>query len=128
MPKPAAAPRTPSATAKEFVPDWQVVVGLKRTRLDEIAAEMLSASKLKKDAEARIKELQAEGAKLLIKADVKSVLVNGARVTRIDGVSSKLNKQKLTQAHGMKVLDWLEEATDRTPWTSLKVTPPGEEE
>lgn len=124
-------PEPKSQRTKEFVPDWQVIAGLKRTKLDEIVKATLELQQQAKQIEAQLAELKAEGAKLLIKADVKTVLVNGARATRVDGLSSRLDKEKLAKDHGVKVLQWLEDATVRTPWTSFKITPPkaeGDEE
>ncbi len=121
-------PKTATATGEHTaeVPDYSVVKGLSEQIVD-VTREYLDLTTQRKAIELRLGELKDTGARLLIKARVKSVMVNGNRVTRTEGSSSRLDKKILVEKHGSKVLTWLEEATVRTPWTSLKVTPPSEE-
>jgi hypothetical protein len=109
-------------------PEWDQIVGLRKTKIADLvrrAAEILyREAELKKE----YAELRDTIIPMLIKAGVKSTMVEGVRTTRVDGHSSKLNKQKLVAKHGTKVLDWLKECTDKTPTTGLKLTLPGDNE
>lgn len=114
--------------SEEIVPDYTVIAGLKNTNLADIANQINAKNLEMKTLKAEVDDLKAAGLKLVIKAHVKSVMVEGLRVTKIDGTSVKLNKKKLAAKYGTKVLAWLEYATDRTSYTSLKVTAPKEAE
>lgn len=111
-----------AAAADETVPDYTVIVGLKNSNIAEIAEQINEKQVEAKKLKGEIDELKQAGLKLVLKSGVKSVMVDGLRVTRADGSSSKLDKKKLAGKYGTKVLAWLEWATVKTPHTTLKVT------
>jgi hypothetical protein len=106
------------------VPDYTTIVGLKRTKIAELVNEFNRIRKEIKLLETRKKDLAADGAKILIKASVKSVMVDGLRTTVIAGVSKRISGKKLYELGVSEKL--IAKATSETPWTSLKVTEPGE--
>src|SRR5467141_2022265 len=120
----AQAERRTAPEPEEVVPDYSVIVGLSRSKLPELIDEHVSLTKQKKEIEARLDILKTEGEKLFIKAGVKSAMVNGFRVTRVESHSSKLDKAKLFKLGGQKVMRWLAAATVQTPFSTLKVTAP----
>lgn len=110
------------------VPDYTAIVGLRKTNIADIARALYENKKRREALEAEAKELREQGAKLLIKADVKVVIADGLRCTRRDSFSSRLDKDKLVKAHGTKVLKWLEDATVKTPNTTFIVKAADEDE
>lgn len=118
---------TPVRKEDENVPTYDQIRGLD-PKILRIAESMEEQKSIIAEANKRLDELKDEGIKLMVKARVKTVMCGDLRVTKVDGVSSRLNKDKLYKLGGKKVMDMLDKATDRTPWTSLKVTPPKREE
>lgn len=119
---------TPVRKEDENVPAYDQIRGLDPT-IAKIAERIEEEKSIIAEATKRLDALKDKGVTLMLKAKVKTVMCGDLRVTRTDGVSTKLNKDKLYKLGGKKVMDMLEKATERTPWTSLKVTPPkGEEE
>jgi len=108
------------------VPDYTTIVGLKRTKIVELVAEFNRIRKEIGLLEKRKRDLAQDGAKILIKASVKSVMVEGLRTTVIEGVSKRISGRKLFELGVSEKV--IEKATSATPWTSLKVTEPGEKE
>lgn len=102
------------------VPSFEVIAGLKKTRLRDIVSRFHEIDLELKVLKQQRSDLAEEGATLLTKAKVKSVMVGDLRVTRKDGVSTRLSKTRLFEL-GVKAKT-IEEATVRTPWTSLVVT------
>lgn len=111
--------------AKE-VPDYRVIAGLKRTNIAEIAARFDVVRRQLKALEKEKSELAAAGVKILAKAGVKSVMVGDLRTTIIAGTSSRISGTKLYKLGVSEKI--IKKATEETPWTSLKVTPPKQEE
>jgi len=120
----AQAERRTAPEPEEVVPDYTVIVGLSRSKLPDLIDEHVTLTRQKKEIEARLSELKTEGEKLFIKAGVKSAMVNGYRVTRVESHSSRLDKAKLFKLGGNKVMSWLAQATVQTPFSTLKVTAP----
>lgn len=118
----------PTTTHREEVPDYTAIVGLRRSAIAEIAREHYDIDRKINELEGRKKELKELGATLLIKADVKAVMANGLRVTRVDGHSTRLDKDKLLKLGGPKALKWLAASQVTTAYTSLRVTAPEEKE
>jgi hypothetical protein len=114
---------TPAPTATD-VPDYTTIVGLKRTKIAELVEEFNDVRIQIVLLEARKKVLAAEGSKILIKVGVRSVMVNELRTTLLEGVSKRISGRKLYELGVSEEL--IEKATSSTPWTSLKVTEPGE--
>lgn len=112
----------------EVIPDWTVITGLRRTNLPDVVEEHDRLTARVKADKARLDELKQIGAKLLIKAGVKTVMCNGLRVTKVDGTSSRLDKQLLYKLGGDKVMTWLKKATVYSPYTTLLVKRNGEVE
>lgn len=129
MKQAAATAAEPAAEVgdKPSVPDYTTVAALKRSKLAAIVERHAEIDRLVKELEAERKELKAAGVDLFARNDIKSVMVNGRIVTRVDGMSVSLSKAKLVE---LGVSDKvLEKATSRKPWTSLKVGKlPGEGE
>lgn len=121
-------PEAEAGAGSEVVPDWTVISGLSRSNLAEIVEEHDVIARRMKVDKARLDDLKQMGVKLLVKAGVKSVMCNGLRVTKIDGSSSRLNKQKLFKLGGERVMRWIAQATEKTNYTSLKVTAKDEAE
>lgn len=117
--------RDAESEKKEFVPEYDAIVGLSRSKLPDIVQEHDQLSRRIAADTARLKELKQAGAELMAKAGVKVVMCAGLRVTQIDGVSSRLDKALLVKAHGTKVLGWLKDATVQTKYISLRVKEPG---
>ena len=110
----------------ETVPDYTAIVGLKRTKIVEIVDEFVSVRKQIEVLETRKKELAADGAKLLIKAGVKSVMVGELRTTVLEGMSrATVSARKLFEL-GVSEKIIQKATTPGKPWTSLKVTEEGE--
>lgn len=109
--------------AKE-VPDYRVVSGLKRSDIERIATRFDVVRRQLKALEKEKSELAAAGVKILAKAGVKSVMVGDLRTTLIAGTSSRISATKLYKLGVSEKI--IKKATDETPWTSLKVTPPKE--
>jgi hypothetical protein len=105
------------------VPSFEVIAGLKRTKITDIVAEFHAIDVQMKALKERRSELAEQGAEILTKAKVKSVMVGELRVTRMDGVSTSLSRVKLFELGVKETI--LEKATVRTPWTSLRVTEKG---
>lgn len=118
---------TPVRKEDENVPAYDQIRGLD-PKIAEIVESIQQQKDIIADANARLDELKDQGIKLMVKARVKTVMCGELRVTKVDGVSTRLNKDKLYKLGGKKVMDMLDKATDRTPWTSLKVTAPKTEE
>lgn len=130
----------PTVEDREAIPDWSVIAGLrdrevkvaliddegremnpKRFDLQMIVAEAARIDQAVKIAKLNLATLKEAGWPLLAKANVKTVMVDGRRITKKDGSSSKLNKVKLAKLHGAKVLDWLKECTERKSYTTLLI-------
>lgn len=124
----AAEPRRTPPEPEEVVPDYTVVVGLSRSKLPDLIDEHVTLTRRLKEIKERLDILKTEGEKLFIKAGVKSAMVNGYRVTRVESHSSKLDKAKLFKLGGQKVMGWLQQATVITPFSTLKVTAPKAQE
>lgn len=137
-----AAAKPAPHEASDVVPEWDVIAGLRRHTvvvnlspnpddpdkreftIEDVATMHYDLDVRKKKLEFQLRQLKDAGAKLLIKAEVKCVLVGDLRVTKIDGQSSRLDKKKLMRLAGKmgtRVLGWMAEATVHTPYTSLRV-------
>lgn len=112
------------AVAVDDVPDYTTIVGLRRTKIAEIVDEYNTVRKQIAILEKRKRDLAADGSKLLIKAEVKSVMVGGLRTTVVAGTSKRISGRKLFELGVSEKV--IAKATSETPWTSLKVTEPGE--
>ena len=117
----AAAAAEPVADVGEVksVPDYMTIAALKRSKLAQWVERHAEIDKLIKELEAERKELKANGVDLFVRNDIKSVMVNGRPVTRIDGKSVTYPLQKWIAAG---VTDkQIAAAKTEKPWTSLKV-------
>lgn len=107
------------------VPDYtKVPVLLKHTRIREVVARVKYLADLVQQSEKELKELRLEGATLFAKNKIKSVLMDGFKVTRLDGVSTRISGSELFKLGVSKKV--IEKATKRSNWISLKVSVPGE--
>lgn len=112
--------------AQEIVPDYTVVAGLRKTKILELTRRMRDIDEQMKVWKAERDELKELGVKLFIKAEVKSAIVDGWRVTRVDGQNVSISRGKLFELGVSEKI--LEKATNRVPFTTLKLTPPGVKE
>ena len=108
-------------------PDYTVVKGLEKARVgkEKIGireiAERAQVLRLKIAVEkAELDNLNALGAEVLLKHDVKSVMVDNLKVTRVESSNSHISRELLLK-YGVseKVVD---KSTKRSEYTTLKVT------
>lgn len=113
-------PRLEPLFKSEPAPDYRVVIGLEKSRLPWIAERLASICEHIRLLNLERVDLQQEGAGILLKAKVKTVMVDDLRVTQTAGTNKHI-KRDLLLKYGVK-LQVIEKATVGTPWTSLKVT------
>jgi hypothetical protein len=108
-------------------PDWTVIVGLKRTKFEQNVRRQIEIKEEIAVLNEELGTLKSEGVKLLIKADVKSVLFEGRSVTRMDGSSTSFDKKKFYKLGGDQAMDWYERSLVKTPFTTMLIGKPREE-
>lgn len=111
--------KEPEVSAPTEVPDCSTIKGLARD-LDTfrgLAAFIHEKRVLKSQLESEIKDAAERASSLMMRAHVKSVMVGEVRVTRKDGVSSRLDKVRLIEL-GVKPKT-IEAATVRTGWSTI---------
>lgn len=116
----------PATTKEPDAPQYDQIVGLRKTKIEEIAvriAEIANEMKALKDEK---DNLNAAGASILLKHKIRTVMVGELRVTQYDGVNRNLSRTKLVE-NGVGV-DVIEKSYNETPYSTLKVTAKKEEE
>lgn len=112
-------------------PDYNIIKGLGGTRLPKIVERIVEVEarikELTADLKSELKDLQVEGATLLLKAKVKSVMVGEARTTQTGGTTRKIIKEALLLKNGVskKTIEKSKEDSKPSEY-SLKVTVKGE--
>lgn len=101
------------------VPDYTVVAGLKKSKIVDVVGRIAEISDEIKALQEEKSGLSDKGIQILVRAGVKSVLVDGRRVTRKDGTNVSLSRTKLFELGVSEKV--LEQATTRTPYTTLLV-------
>jgi hypothetical protein len=114
-----ASPLKKSDETEEKVPDWSTIRGLRDSDIDEWVEEHNALTREITALETKLRELKNKGVTMLLKSKVKSVMVNGYTVTRIDGTSRKLDSEMLLK-NGVspKVIA---QSYKESPWTSIGV-------
>lgn len=106
------------------VPDYTQIQGLRGGEIVDLTLSIAQAKEKIVKLKGLIEEWQTEILGELKSTGVKSVMVEDYLVTRIDGTSVKLSREKLFELGVKEKI--LEKATTRTPWTGLKITKKGE--
>src|SRR5467141_2225224 len=101
MAKTAAVKKeTETHERKEVVPEYSAIHGLRNSKITDIVQRRAEIDKEMSRLKVERDDLNAEGVKLLVRSGVKTVMVGDLRVTKMDGMSSRLDKQKLYQLGG----------------------------
>lgn len=112
-------------------PDYNIIKGLGGSRLPKIVERIVEIQdrikELTGDLKTELKDLQVEGATLMLKAKAKSVMVGEVRTTQTGGTTRKILKKDLLLKNGVKLAVIEKSTVDSKPSEySLKVTVKGE--